>query len=185
MKSVNSPRPRRVASPKRRVASPKRRVASPKRRVASPKRRVASPKRQNIKNNKILIKSSPKIKSIMKTKPTTSPKTIFHRPLSSSSSLSSSPLSRRLKAYSSRVIIFGRAGCGWCQKAKEMFEGMRVPYTFVDILDPATNFSREDMVELNEITAPVDTVPRIFVDGKFVGGFSDTSEKIKNGFLKF
>jgi glutaredoxin 1 len=176
--------PTASTSKKRVVSSPSPRKSEksppPRRMIKSPSRSYSSP-RKPTKTTNTKIKSPVAKKAAVKV----SPRYAFRPPPippPPSFSVKSPTLERRIN--SSSVVIFGRAGCGWCQKAKEMFEGMGASYLFVDIVDPSTNFTREEMVRLNEITSPTDTVPRIFINGKFAGGFSETSEKIKNGTVK-
>lgn len=175
---------------KRNTTSPSRKlISSPtKKRLISPRKKITTSKRMRM-SSPLRVKKSPSPSPTRKSayKSVSSPRYSFRPPPIPppsflTSTTSSSPLDKRI--HSSKVVIFGRAGCGWCQKAKEMFEGMGVSYVFVDIVDPSTNFTREEMVRLNEITSPTDTVPRIFINGKFAGGFTETSEKIKNGTIK-
>lgn len=192
--------PRRKQQKRRNAISPKKSTSPPKRRKAAtttiaspspPKRRKAA---ATSPTKKRATKSpSPSDAVVNRRKPqmyssssNSSPRYAFRPPPIQNERLplkvSSSSLDKRIKT--TRIVIFGRADCGWCRRAKEFFDGMNVKYAFVDITDPNVGFTREEMVLLNEITAPTETVPRIFVDGVFVGGFADTTEKIKNGSIK-
>ncbi|XP_051154744.1 uncharacterized protein LOC127277563 [Leptopilina boulardi] len=79
------------------------------------------------------------------------------------------------------VMIFSKNGCPFCTKAKMCFDKLNKPYKAVDI---------DEMEECDEIQdvlgslTPARTVPRVFVNGKFIGGGSDVEKKFKSGELK-
>lgn len=75
---------------------------------------------------------------------------------------------------STYVVIFGRSGCPYCIKAKEIAEQLShdrkdFSYRYIDM--PAEKITKEDLSK--SIGVPVNTVPQIFVDGKLIGGSSD------------
>lgn len=65
--------------------------------------------------------------------------------------------------------------------AKEQFEKLNFPYLAVE-LDNRGDGSLIQTI-LGEIT-DASTVPRVFVDGKFIGGGTDLERMGKNGELK-
>uniref|UniRef100_A0A663LML0 Glutaredoxin-2, mitochondrial n=1 Tax=Athene cunicularia TaxID=194338 RepID=A0A663LML0_ATHCN len=78
------------------------------------------------------------------------------------------------------VVIFSKTTCIYCKMAKKLFEGMNVNYTAVE-LDMNTNGSQfQDILE--QMTGGR-TVPRVFVNGTFVGGATDTQRLHEEGKL--
>ncbi|XP_050757392.1 glutaredoxin 2 isoform X1 [Gymnogyps californianus] len=78
------------------------------------------------------------------------------------------------------VVIFSKTTCSYCKMAKNLFEGMNVNYTAVE-LDRNTNGSNfQDVLE--QMTGGR-TVPRVFVNGAFVGGAMDTRRLHEEGKL--
>lgn len=72
------------------------------------------------------------------------------------------------------VVIFGRPGCPYCVKAKEIAEQLSrdredFSYRYVDI--QAENITKEDLSK--SVGKPVETVPQIFIDEKPIGGCTD------------
>ncbi|XP_055580159.1 glutaredoxin 2 isoform X2 [Falco cherrug] len=78
------------------------------------------------------------------------------------------------------VVIFSKSTCPYCKMAKNLFESMNVNYTAVE-LDMNTNGSQlQDILE--QMTGGR-TVPRVFVNGTFVGGATDTQRLHEEGKL--
>ncbi|XP_075012675.1 glutaredoxin 2 isoform X3 [Calonectris borealis] len=78
------------------------------------------------------------------------------------------------------VVIFSKTTCFYCKMAKKLFEGMNVNYTAVE-LDMNTNGSQfQDILE--QMTGGR-TVPRVFVNGTFVGGATETQRLHEEGRL--
>ncbi|XP_043484391.1 glutaredoxin-C4-like, partial [Leptopilina heterotoma] len=79
------------------------------------------------------------------------------------------------------VMIFSKNGCPYCKKAKTIFEKLNKKFKAVEI---------DEMDECDEIQdvlgslTPARTVPRVFVNGKFIGGGSDVESKYKSGELQ-
>lgn len=72
------------------------------------------------------------------------------------------------------TVIFGRPGCPYCVRAKELAEKLTherddFNYRYVDI--HAEGISKEDLQKT--VGKPVETVPQIFVDQQHIGGFTD------------
>ncbi|XP_010713979.1 glutaredoxin 2 isoform X1 [Meleagris gallopavo] len=78
------------------------------------------------------------------------------------------------------VVIFSKTTCFYCKMAKKLFEGLNVNYTAVE-LDVNKNGSQfQDILE--QMTGGR-TVPRVFVNGTFVGGATDTQRLHEEGKL--
>ena len=72
------------------------------------------------------------------------------------------------------VVIFGRSGCPYCVKAKELAEQLKQErddfnYRYVDIHEEG--ISKEDLEKT--VGKPVETVPQIFIDQVHIGGYTD------------
>ncbi|XP_013045613.2 glutaredoxin 2 [Anser cygnoides] len=96
--------------------------------------------------------------------------------------LSSSDAANRIQEIISEncVVIFSKTTCFYCKKAKKLFEHMNVNYTAVE-LDLNENGSQiQDVLE--QMTGGR-TVPRVFVNGTFVGGATDTQRLHEEGKL--
>lgn len=72
------------------------------------------------------------------------------------------------------AVIFGRPGCAFCVRAKELAEKLTesredFKFRYVDI--HAEGISKEDLEK--SVGKPVETVPQIFLDQNHIGGFTD------------
>ncbi|OCF95878.1 GrxA family glutaredoxin [Gilliamella sp. wkB308] len=72
------------------------------------------------------------------------------------------------------TVIFGRSGCPYCVRAKELAEKLSqerddFSYRYVDINEEG--ITKEDLSK--SIGKPVETVPQIFIDEKPIGGCTD------------
>ncbi|OEY66736.1 GrxA family glutaredoxin [Marinobacter sp. X15-166B] len=70
-----------------------------------------------------------------------------------------------------RVTIFGRAGCGFCTRARELCEIKGFKFRYVDIIEEG--ISQADLEKT--VGKPVETVPQIFIGQKHIGGFDQFS----------
>uniref|UniRef100_A0A673T479 Glutaredoxin-2, mitochondrial n=1 Tax=Suricata suricatta TaxID=37032 RepID=A0A673T479_SURSU len=78
------------------------------------------------------------------------------------------------------VVIFSKTSCAYCTMAKKLFRDMNVNYKAVelDMLEYGSQFQDA----LYKMTGER-TVPRIFVNGTFIGGATDTHRLHKEGKL--
>ena len=72
------------------------------------------------------------------------------------------------------IVIFGRPGCPFCVRAKELAEKLStdredVKYRYIDIHEEG--ISREDLEKT--VGKPVETVPQIFIDQEHIGGYTE------------
>ncbi|MGX5175191.1 GrxA family glutaredoxin [Aliikangiella sp. IMCC44653] len=68
-----------------------------------------------------------------------------------------------------KFTIFGRPGCGFCTRAKQLCEINELEYRYVDIWEE--NISKEDLAKT--IGKPVETVPQVFHGETHIGGCDD------------
>ncbi|RYE06322.1 MAG: glutaredoxin [Rickettsiaceae bacterium] len=66
-----------------------------------------------------------------------------------------------------QAVIYYKPGCGFCIKAKTLLEAKKITYQEVDLSN-----NREIQQKLQKETGQY-TVPYIFINEKFVGGFQD------------
>jgi glutaredoxin 3 len=65
------------------------------------------------------------------------------------------------------VVIYTMEGCLFCQKAKKILEENGVAYQAIDI------WSQPNLLAELEEKSGVGTVPQIYVNGEFFGGYKD------------
>ncbi|XP_074858732.1 glutaredoxin 2 isoform X1 [Carettochelys insculpta] len=78
------------------------------------------------------------------------------------------------------VVIFSKTTCTYCKMAKKLFQDMNVNYTAVE-LDMYENGSQFQDI-LHQMTGGR-TVPRVFINGAFIGGATDTQRLHQEGKL--
>ncbi|NXG71733.1 GLRX2 protein, partial [Baryphthengus martii] len=78
------------------------------------------------------------------------------------------------------VVIFSKTTCFYCKTAKRVFESMNVNYTAVELDMNANGGQFQDILE--RMTGGR-TVPRVFVNGTFVGGATDIQRLHEEGKL--
>jgi len=69
------------------------------------------------------------------------------------------------------LVIFGIPECPWCQKAKRL---LRPWHPLFVVVGPA---ERNQLLAMTGKTS----VPQVYLKGKLLGGFEDTSRKIMTG----
>lgn len=68
------------------------------------------------------------------------------------------------------VKIYGRlTGCPYCTNAKAVCEQNKFDMEFIDMV--SASMTKDDLSEI--VGKPVATVPQIFVNGEYVGGYTD------------
>lgn len=77
----------------------------------------------------------------------------------------------------SKVIIYSKTFCPFCVNAKNLFKSKGVNFEEIDVeKDPKDYF---DLVEKYNYM----TVPMIFINNEFIGGFSDLAKLESEGVL--
>jgi len=66
-----------------------------------------------------------------------------------------------------QVLMYGRSGCGYCTRARMLFERKGVAYTEIDV--ESVPGARQAMQQ----RSGRNTVPQIFVGERHLGGFDD------------
>ncbi len=75
-------------------------------------------------------------------------------------------------------IIYSTMSCPYCVKAKQLLTSLDLPYQEIDI-----GVNPDVLEELIKKTG-WQTVPQIFINNKFIGGFDDLNKITQNGELK-
>ena len=70
------------------------------------------------------------------------------------------------------VEIFTGPMCGYCTAAKALLDQHAMAYTERNVRDP------EVMNEMRERLPGAKTIPQIFIDGEYVGGYDDLRAKL-------
>ena len=84
---------------------------------------------------------------------------------------------------SGRVVIFSWVSCPFCRRAKALLQPMVPPEQYkVYELDqmPYGDAIHDEIIKQFDH----DTVPAVFINGKFIGGFSETDALNKSGELQ-
>jgi len=79
-----------------------------------------------------------------------------------------------------RVVIFSKSTCPYCWDAKKVFDKLGQKYVTIELNQHPQGSQIQDIL-LGMTGAR--TVPRVFVDGKCIGGGSDTVQLQKSGEL--
>jgi ribonucleoside-diphosphate reductase alpha chain len=71
------------------------------------------------------------------------------------------------------TIIYGKDNCPYCSAAKKLLDAKGIAYTYVDLVELGKTAA--------EVTGRPDvrTVPQIYLEGKYVGGFTELNELFK------
>lgn len=73
------------------------------------------------------------------------------------------------------IEIYGRPTCGFCLRAKKLAERYGLQYEYKDI-----TYEKYD-TELNErFDGEVRTIPQIYWNDKYIGGYNELAEEIQN-----
>lgn len=75
------------------------------------------------------------------------------------------------------AVIYSKHPCPFCDRAKMLFNHKGIGYTEINAIE-----NMDDMVKkVTEATgSPPATVPQIWLDGKYIGGFNQLVEHFKN-----
>ena len=80
---------------------------------------------------------------------------------------------RKKKTTNSSALILSADWCPYCQKAKMLLVKNKIPYVNVDI--EKSHIGPKDIKILTNQTS----IPQIYLDGKYIGGYTDLAKKLK------
>ena len=71
------------------------------------------------------------------------------------------------------AVVWSSVGCVWCDKAKALLETKKIAYEERKI---GSGYKNEDLLEADPNAR---TVPQIFLDGEYIGGFDQLAIKLQ------
>lgn len=73
------------------------------------------------------------------------------------------------------ITIYGTQTCKWCKAAVALAEaqGLKYEYRSVDL-------NEQFYIELKALKPDMKTVPQIWWDNRYIGGYSDFAQEIEN-----
>ena len=77
-----------------------------------------------------------------------------------------------------KVVIYSKTYCPYCDRAKNLFQSKNQPFEEICFTDK----NIEDFQKLQKQTG-MRTVPQIFIDDKFIGGFQELANLDDQGQL--
>jgi len=79
------------------------------------------------------------------------------------------------------IMIFSKTWCPYCKSAKQAFDELKKQYEVYELDKNAKSDEIQDV--LHELTG-ARSVPRVFVNGKCIGGGTETNNMLKSGELQ-
>lgn len=70
--------------------------------------------------------------------------------------------------------IYGRDDCYWCNESKKIALQYKIPVTYCNINVP------EHRAKMFEMNPDAKTVPQIWKDGRYIGGYMELVKEIEN-----
>lgn len=77
-----------------------------------------------------------------------------------------------------RVTIYSTATCPICDKTKTLLSKWHIPYQEVRV-----DLDREGLKQMLVLTNNARTVPQLAIDGEWIGGFNELTERHMEGEL--
>lgn len=74
-----------------------------------------------------------------------------------------------------RFTVFGKEGCGFCVRARQVLEDAGLPFRYIDIHKEGV--TKEDLEKT--VGKPVETVPQVFHGQNYIGGFTELDAYLK------
>jgi glutaredoxin 3 len=71
------------------------------------------------------------------------------------------------------AIVYSKKPCPYCEQAKSLLTRKNISYKELDVTRP------EVLDQLRELVPGAKTVPQIFIDGTYVGGYTELVEHLK------
>ncbi|GAX74669.1 hypothetical protein CEUSTIGMA_g2117.t1 [Chlamydomonas eustigma] len=82
-----------------------------------------------------------------------------------------------------KVVVFSKSHCPYCSKAKAALGGI-IPKEKFAVFEIENNPECSAIQDVLMGMTGARSVPRVFIDGKFIGGGDDTARMAQNGELK-
>jgi glutaredoxin 3 len=71
-----------------------------------------------------------------------------------------------------KAVVWSSVGCVWCDKAKALLESRNIE-TEVKVV--GNGYTKQDLIEA---VPNARSVPQIFLDGEYVGGYDKLAERL-------
>jgi glutaredoxin 3 len=71
------------------------------------------------------------------------------------------------------AVVWSSVGCVWCDKAKALLKNKNIPYEEKMI---GSGYKKEDLLEA---VPGARSVPQIFLDGEYIGGFDQLAIRLQ------
>jgi glutaredoxin len=74
-----------------------------------------------------------------------------------------------------KFVIIGKEKCPHCIGAKKFMDDMDKTYKYIEY----PNLNQDSKDKIKDLTNNYTKVPMVFIDGKFIGGFSELKKELK------
>ena len=77
------------------------------------------------------------------------------------------------------IKLYTGSNCWFCEQAKQLLTRENLPFEDINLDDKL-----DLRMQLSKENGGYRTIPMIFIDGKFIGGFNELNALVKSGDLK-
>ena len=74
-----------------------------------------------------------------------------------------------------KAIVWSNAGCSYCEQAKNLLKSKNI-----EVEERNIALGTWTVQQLQEAVPGARTVPQIFIDDKYIGGYQQLAEKLKD-----
>lgn len=78
------------------------------------------------------------------------------------------------------IVVFGRENCPYCVKAKNLLKLKKLGFSYLDVTADEKFFLQMNSWVQEATGGPAKTVPQIFIDGEYVGGYTDLEARFES-----
>lgn len=78
------------------------------------------------------------------------------------------------------IVVFGRENCPYCVKAKDLLKENKLGFSYLDVTADEKFFFQMNSWVQQATGKPAKTVPQIFIDGKYVGGYTELEARFES-----
>jgi glutaredoxin 3 len=81
-----------------------------------------------------------------------------------------------------KIVIFSRQSCSWCRRAKDDLRRNNEEFISIEIDDisQCPKGDCQSLVKALMFQTRMNTVPQIFINGQFIGGYSELIKEMPN-----
>ncbi|XP_013378691.1 glutaredoxin-1 [Lingula anatina] len=90
----------------------------------------------------------------------------------------------KTKIVSKKVVVYSKSSCPYCKKAKDVLKQYNIPKSDIDIIEIANDPKCNAIQSALQKVTGARTVPRVFINGKCIGGGNETEALHRSGKLK-